>query len=338
MRWLIVQPGPSFSVHDVYVGWAEALEELGQQVQLFNLDDRLTFYCSATFEKTGDSRKALTNEQASELAINGVYADLYKVRPDILLVISGIMLPPECYRLARAYGTRIVVIHTESPYEDDRQSLVAPYADVNLINDPTNLHRFPDGTRYVPHAYRPTVHHPGPPQPEMVCDLGFVGTGFESRVAFFEQMDLDGLDVVLAGNWWSIGDDSPLFPFLAHDPADCLDNAETADLYRSARVGMNLYRREAQRPELSAGWAMGPREVEMAACGLFFLRDPRDEGDGLLDTLPTFASPAEASELLRWWLAHPEEREEAALKARAAVADRTFHNHAVDLLRLLERK
>lgn len=338
MRWVVAQPGPAFSVADVYAGWVEALRELGEQVAEFNLDARLTFYGSAKFEDDDGARKALTPEQATELAVSGIYADLYKVRPDVLLVVSGFMLPPECYRLARAYGTRIVVVHTESPYEDDRQAAVAAYADVNLVNDPTNLGQFPPGTRYMPQAFRPSMHHPGAAREEMVCDLGFVGTGYESRVEFFERMDLSGLDVTLAGNWWTVDEASPLYPYLAHDPGDCLDNADTADLYRSARVGMNLYRREAERPELSAGWAMGPREVEMAACGLFFLRDPRGEGDEVLDMLPTFSSPEEASQLVRYWLGRPDERAEVAVKARAAVADRTFVNHAVELLRLLERK
>jgi hypothetical protein len=83
---------------------------------------------------------------------------------------------------------------------------------------------------------------------------------------------------------------------------------------------------------------MGPREVEMAATGLFFLRDPRGEGDEILDMLPTFASPEDASEQLRYWLAHDDERQALAGKAREAVADRTFHNHAATLLRLLDRQ
>jgi len=86
---------------------------------------------------------------------------------------------------------------------------------------------------------------------------------------------------------------------------------------------------------LSAGWACGPREVEMAACGTFFLREPRGEGDEVLDMLPTFSSPAEASELVRHWLARPDERQALADKARAAVADRTFDHHEAVLLRLL---
>jgi spore maturation protein CgeB len=54
--------------------------------------------------------------------------------------------------------------------------------------------------------------------------------------------------------------------------------------------------------------------------------------------LPTFAGPEDASEQLKWWLGHDDERRELALKAQAAVADRTFDNHAARLLRLLEKE
>jgi spore maturation protein CgeB len=338
MRWVVAQPGPSFSVEDIYAGWCEALEELGQTVVRFNLDRRLTFYSNAKMERDGEIEPAVDNIAAMGLAVNGLYAALYKARPDVLLVISGFFVPMDVYELAQLYGTKVVVVHTESPYEDQRQLLISQYADVNLINDPTNLDRFPGNTRYVPQCYRPSIHRPGPPRPEMVCDFAFVGTGYPSRVEFFEQMDFAGIDVMLAGNWQSISEASPLFPLLALERDECLDNADTADLYRSTKIGMNLYRREAMQPELTDGWAMGPREVEMAACGLFYLRDPRGEGDELLDMLPTFSSPEEASDLLRYWLPRAAQREEIALKARSAVADRTFHRHAVELLRQLEKE
>lgn len=317
----------------------EALRELDQHVIEFNLDDRLTAY-SAALKPTGEGvfTRMFSPEQSYELAVSGLYSTLYQAWPDVLLVVSGFFVPPRLLERARRTRTRVVLIHTECPYEDERQLKLAPYADVNLIDDPTNLGAFKAlaPSFYVPKAYRPSLHTPGPPVAGLECDLGFVGTGFPSRVAFLEAMDLDGLDVLLAGNWESVGEDSPIYEYLAHAPDECLDNERAVDIYRSARMGLNLYRREAQRPELSAGWSMSPREVEMAAVGLPFLRDPRGEGDEVLDMLPTFTSPGEASELLRWWLAHPDARAEAALKARAAVAGRTFVNHAAELLRLLD--
>jgi spore maturation protein CgeB len=337
---VVAEPGPAFSVKDVYAGWVEALRELGQHVIEYNLSERLTFY-SSTLKQVSEHTFVpyLTHDQALELAINGLYATLYKARPDVLLVVSGFFVPPELLDRARRSGTRTVVAYTEVPYENDRQLRLAPYADVNLVDDPTGIDEFTRHgfTWYVPHAYRPSVHSPGPSISELECDLAFVGTGFPSRIDFLEAMDLEGLDVLLAGNWAAVAESSPLRRFIATSVDDCLDNDKTVQVYRSARLGLNLYRREAQRPELTQGWAMGPREVEMAACGLFFLRDPRPEGDEVLDMLPTFTSPDEASDLLRYWLARPRERAELALKAREAVADRTFTNYAAQLLRLLER-
>ena len=82
---------------------------------------------------------------------------------------------------------------------------------------------------------------------------------------------------------------------------------------------------------------MGPREVEMAATGLWFTRDPRPEGDQVLPMLPTFTSPEEASEQIRWALRTNTLRQVAAARARAAIADRTFENNARRFLALAEK-
>lgn len=336
---LVVHPGPNFSVHDVYVGWVEALRGLGVEVVEYNLQDRLTFYDMALLE-AGPSlvRKALTREQATELAVNGLYAALYKTRPDVLLAVSGFFLTPDLMDLARRSGTRVVVLHTESPYEDDRQLKLAAHADLNLLNDPINIELFAAvaPTRYVPHAYRPELHKPGSAAPDLASDLAFVGTGYASRIAFLEAMDLDGVDVLLAGNWQQLHSDSPLMKYVGHDIEECLDNEQAVQVYQSAKVGLNLYRREGTAADSTDGMAMGPREVEMAACGFFFLREPRPENEAVLPMLPAITSPAEASEQLRYWLAHDSEREKLAAQAREAVADRTFVNHAAALLRLVE--
>lgn len=340
MRIVVAAPGPAFSVQDVYAGWLEALRELGVHAVGFNLDERMSFYDEALLPTlTPDVfRKALTADQALDLAVNGLNAALYKVRPDLLIVISGFFLPPEVYARAQSYGTKVVLIHTEEPYETDRDLARAQYADLNLVNDPTNLAKFQalGPAFYVPHAFRPSVHHPGPPVPDLECDLAFVGTGYESRVAFFEAMDLDGLDVMLAGHWANLPADSALRSLVAHHLAHCLDNDKAADIYRSAKASLNLYRREATAGGLSLGWAMGPREIEMAATGLFFARDPRPEGDEVLNMLPTFDTPEDAADVIRWYLAHDDERQALATKACEAVQDRSFINHAAALLRMFD--
>jgi hypothetical protein len=216
--------------------------------------------------------------------------------------------------------------------------LRAPWASINLLNDPTNLDSWRAlGPRaeYMPHAYRPSVHYPPPDGADRPWDFAFAGTGFPSRIRFFEQMDLAGLNVRLAGFWEQLDEGSPLRQYLAHAPAECIDNDETAGLYRQAKTGINLYRRESEAAHEGEGWAMGPREVELAACGTWFARDSRPEGDQLFPMLPTFTDAAEAGELIRWAVSHEAEREKAAAAARQAVADRTFENNARSLLAMI---
>lgn len=339
MRFLVCQPGPNFSVHDVYTGWVEGLKEQGQQVIEFPFCDVLTFYGNVLMEVgEGQLRQALDSEAATTMATDRLCAALYKTRPDVLLSVSGFFLPHELFDAARAYGTKVVVLHTESPYEDGRQVELAAHADLNLINDPTNLERFRAvaPTHYMPHAYRPSLHRPDHRDPALICDFAFVGTGYRSRIDFFERMNLDGLDVILGGNWQALDEGSPLRRHIAHDIEECLDNDDTVAIYQSAKCGINLYRREAEAAHLVAGWAMGPREVEMAATGLFFLRDRRPESDEVLGMLPDFATPEDASDKLRWWLGRDAQRQELAARAREAIAARTFTNHAKRLLGWLD--
>lgn len=351
MRILICHPGPNFSVADVWAGWSEALRGLGCEVQSYNLDDRLAFYGHCLMP-TGEEdtegrpqiRRAMSDSQAIYAALQGLSHALYTYWPDVVLFISGFWMSPALLHTIRMRRHKIIIVHTECPYQDESQLERAVFADINIINDAVSLDRFRElegKAEYFPHAYRPHIHHPRPPgtppDPALAADLAFVGTGFESRIKFFEAMNLDGLDVLLGGFWPDLTPDSPLRKFLAHETELCVDNSETAVIYRNAKTGINFYRREWESGQrVEGGWAMGPREVEMAACQLPFLRDPRGEGDELLPMLPTFDGPQDASEKLRWWLARDELRAEAASKAREAVADRTFANHARRLLALID--
>ena len=355
MRILVVHPGPNFSVSDVHDGWVEALRGLGNEVASFNLDDRLQFYCSALID-TGDRdpmgnplvRTAMSRQEALRVAMQGISHACFSMWPDVVIVISGFFMTAGMLELIRSRRMKTVLMCTESPYQEEMQLERALAADITLLNDPTNLYRYEDLTtvEYMPHAYRPSIHYPRPAgeprDAELAADLAFIGTGFQSRIEFFESMDLKGLDVMLGGNWidahpdGKLPEDSPLKGFFGHDPGECVANDEAARVYRNAKCGINFYRREAEEGCTEQGWAMGPREVEQAACGMFFLRDPRPEGDQVLNMLPTFASPEDASEQLRWWLAHEDERETAAEKAREAVADRTFENNARRLMKLLD--
>jgi spore maturation protein CgeB len=347
-------------VHDVFIGWQEAFGDLGIKCIDYNLQDRIAFYDSAYLftgkhneQGQGQFKKALTDKaMVIELASNAILSTAYQFWPDLILIVSAFFIPAETIDILRSRGHKVVLLFTESPYEESRQIGQAWHADLVLLNDPRRLAEYDEvglPAFYMPHAYRPRLHYPGPGQDELQTDFAFLGTGYPSRVEFFAKMiaagAFEGLDVTLGGNWQGCKPGDAVLAFLSHDLDECVDNELTTAVYRSAKVGLNIYRREAGRDITDAAEkakaalgpvACGPREIEMAACGLFYLRDPGPESDELFPMLPTFAGPEDAAEQLRWYLAHESVREEMAQKARAAVRPRTFQANVQRLLGLLD--
>ncbi len=340
MKALLVHPGPNWAVADVYRGWIRGLLANGVDVRPFNLDERLTVLQNS-HQPIGNGEYMRTwpdDADVARVAGHGLWEACYTFQPDVVVVICARLLPHYVYDIIRERGTKVVVIHTESPYEDERQLDMASHADLNLINDPLNIDRWNEiaPTVYVPHAYDPAVHHPGPSRYDYdVTWVGTAGVTFPSRTRFLEKVDFGGANVALGGLWDGTDEASPLQPHIL--PAGCIDNDDTAEMYRGSKMSFNLYRSDLADDSFVGGWAMGPREVELAATGCFYARhspvDHGGEGDTVLPMLPTFTEPGELTEIISHYLRHPERRAELSEQARAAVADRTFENHAADLLR-----
>lgn len=349
MRILMVHPGPEFSVADVFNGWRKAFEAQGHQVHVFNTNDRLSFYSQTSipdFTSGGRSepckecgqpkfKNAMTKEDAVVAAMQGLTHDLYTVSPHMVVFVSAFFTPAWVFDLIRQRRHKLVIIHTESPYQDDEQLMRSQYATLNLLNDPVNLEEYAAlaPSMYMPHSYDPDIHYPGGVKGKDL-DFSFIGTMFKSRMEFFEELfstlDIDSMKIALGGAAWDGAhlDNSPLLRYVGHPRDEAVDNQETADTYRRSRLGINFYRRESEKAHMGEGWAIGPREVEMAACGIPWLRDPRGESDELFPFLPVFKTIEEAADLLRWYMADEDRRGALGRKARNAVRDRTFLNHA----------
>ena len=337
MRALVVNPGPNFSVADVARGWARGLADLGVDVRTFELDKLLDYFAYAYTDRNGEIVKAHTETEAIQLAAGQIKAACYDWWPDLVLVVSGFFMYPQLIDIMRDRHRHVVLLCTESPYEDEAQLQKAAWYDGVVLNDPTNLDAFAevcDGPAlYAPHAYDPAVHYRAPAKRH--ADVSWIGTCYPSRAAFLEQVDWSGLDVSFGGNF----KDAPesLLRFVGHEPEDCVDNDVTAEVYRGSLASFNIYRAETngQLSDSADGWAMGPREVEMARCGLWFARQSRPESDEVFPMLPTFSDPQELGDQLRWAIANPEARMMAVERAFAAVEGRTFPNNARALLQAL---
>lgn len=261
----------------------------------------------------------------------------YQFWPDVVIIVSSFFIPPKKYELMRAHKHHVVLWCTESPYEDEKQAWQAAVADTVIVNDPINLDMYRavnKNSHYLPHCYDPDLHHPGVSDPEFESDFFFVGTGYPSRMEFFNAVDWSGIDFKLAGNWAS-SKGTPLEPYVVHPMDWCLENSEAQQFYWSTQMSANIYRKEATSAEYVEGWAVGPREIELAASQTFFLREPRGESDELFPMMPTFSEPGDFEEKLRWWLPRVDERREASRKAAATVGERTTKNIAARLLQLI---
>lgn len=331
MRILTVEPGPAFSVADVHTGWVKAFQDLGIEVCNFNLSDRLSFFEQSLRNKVSEEERG---QIAARMVAEQLRAACFDFWPDLVVITSAFFIPPETYDIIRNRHMRIAVLLTESPYEDPHQLGIAQRADLAILNDPINLDTYrtvQPNTWYLGHAYDPEKHRRRPKTIELDSDFAWVGTAYPSRIEWFESANLDGLKVCLGGNWQALDSSSPLQRFLINDPGTSLDNDETVDVYSSTDSSVNLYRKESAEG-FQDGWAMGPREIELAATETFFLREPRGESDDILGMLPSFTSAADFGDKLRWWLRHDSYRIDAAKAAKAAVADRTFINNARFLL------
>jgi spore maturation protein CgeB len=338
---LVVHPGADFSVSDVHDGIVKGLVANGCVVGDLNLHDRLQFFTGAEMHIGKNRRLAFERNVGVHMAVDTICGDLYKMLPDVIVFTSGFFITEHLWKILARRTVHTVVWCTESPYEDDRQILMAGYADTVIVNDPTNIDAFRavnPNTHYLPHSYDPAVHSPGPVDPVLVCDFAWVGTAFPSRIDFFRAVDWSGIDVKLAGNWQWLDRRTKLARHLIHPDWGGLPNSATVDLYRSCKMSANIYRKEATAAATNEGWSMGPREVELAACETFFLREPRGEGDELFPDAPTFDTPDEFGDMVRWWSAHDDEREKVARLNREAIADRTFTNTAAQLLRHISKE
>lgn len=170
-------------------------------------------------------------------------------------------------------------------------------------------------------------------------DVVFVGTGFRERVDLLESVDWTGIDLGLYGQWEDLPDDSPLHRYLC---GGVVSNATAAELYRRAKIGLNLYRQlegwgapGARR--VGGAESLNPRAYELAACGCFQISDERAEIAERFSGISTFQTAEQLGGLVREFLADDYTRQVCAQSSVRDVAGHTFADRATHLIDCLER-
>jgi spore maturation protein CgeB len=131
---------------------------------------------------------------------------------------------------------------------------------------------------------------------------------------------------------------------MSEHPADVVPNTVTAAYYRATKVAINHHRTTTShgsgqhiRPEDAE--SLGPRAYEIAACGAFQLMDDSraEAKDVFGDALATYTAGSSASleREVRWWLAHPDERQLWAAAQHECVKPHSWDTRARQVLERL---
>lgn len=348
MRLLVCQPGATNSTADVYDGLAGALISQGHQVVTFPLDIRISrasswlMYSWRRVHKQHPHIPKPTWADALYTASKDLVLQALRMRLDGgidgVLLISGMYVHPDILLYLKSAGIRTAMLFTESPYDQEQEARVARLVDIGWTNERSSVAYLREASgnlniTYLPHAYDPGRHTPEPSWLDEFApahDVVFVGTAFKERVDLLEAVDWTGINLGLYGSWEMLPGRHKLRRYLR---GKVVSNAQAGALYRRAKIGLNLYRTTKgfgwHGPRIERADSLNPRALELAACGVFQISDWRAEVEEIFgQSVPTFRAPGELSELVRYWIDKPGERELLAEASRLAVTDHTFEQRA----------
>lgn len=353
MKVLVIHPGHGHSTADVFEGLCVGLDMCGVEVVRFEWGQMLRPLTAAVLGAVqGGTVKEQDAERLHQFMAWLAAADALAVAADqeceAVIVVNGLLFPPSRADLFKKIGVPIVCYGTEAPYFEQTERRLAPSYTHFFTQERTAVARFRDlgvPTTYLPMAYNPQIHRPAPPDDDKVCDLTFIGGGFPERKALLGPVNWTGIDHTIHGTLWGLdlASERGKFDFTRGQryTEGAIPNGMTSAWHRSARIALNLHRtmtyiETGGTVESGTAESLGPRAYEIPACGGFLLSD--DERPELRDVYGESAATFrawDATDLerqIRYWLAHPDERERVRQAQAQAVAPHHWGNRAQTIL------
>lgn len=296
----------------------------------------------------------VTGERLSQLETaflnmisQAVYAKAESFAPDLVLALAQAPLGRQTLRRLRADGVPTAMWFVEDYALFTYWRAFAPLYDFFFV---IQKHPFLDLLReagvdnacYLPLAALPSFHRPldltAAERSRYGAELAFLGAGYPNRRAAFRT--LAGRDFKIWGSDWD--GDALLAPLVQRGGAR-VSPEDSVRIYNATRVNLNLHSSVRADKAVSGGDFVNPRTFEIAAMGAFQLVDRRsllgdlfrvDEGvcagTGAPDPdaeLAVFSDWEGLERGLGHYLAHPEERDSLARRARARVLAEHTYEH-----------
>jgi spore maturation protein CgeB len=183
----------------------------------------------------------------------------------------------------------------------------------------------------------PEIHKPvelsEEDQTEFGCDISFAGAGYYNRNQVFAG--LTDYDFALWGVDWSHRNLDPL----VRKPNERFTPETFAKMVAASKITLNLHS-STSHPGIDPNCdAINPRVFEIAACGGFQLCDPCKGLENYFDfesELPVYRDLHELRQQIDYYLAHPDERQAIAQRARErALSEHTYEKRAQQMLDLI---
>lgn len=333
-RILIAYPGPIHSTFDVATGYEKALGNLGHTVYGYPYHKWLGFYEQTLRHwETVNDQYDFTPADVSLHSSEKLIIAACEFIPDVILVISGSALHAHAFRLLYNLSLPVVLILTESPYEDETQAKMVEQGHIAhaFTNERLSVDRlgaFGVPVTYLPHSFDPDVHKPTEANGEHQSGVFFHGTIWPERAELFDVIFDDRVDMRFSG----IGASGKKYRCLA------IGNAKLAQMYSGAKICLNHHRTIKRKPgvniALGEAASIGPRAYEIAACGAFQLcDDTRQElWDVFGESVPTYKNAVDLRAQIEYYINRPDERQELAALSHKRVQDCTFERRAAEIV------
>jgi len=335
-RVMVIAPGHRFSTRDVYENVVSGLQQL-DDVEVYgfpfheHVEELLPLEKIWIDEGREDAAAALI-----QVASDAAFPRALAFHPDLIIFVTGYVFPQAGAALLGVY-TRTAVILTESPYQWETESRVCGSFNWVFTNERTSVrplqavravwgHPHPERVAYLPHGYDPARHAPQPIIPDYASDVCFIGSPFPERKTLFAGVNWEGITTLFRGLDAQPNDVSTVmdakYGFVAND--------EAHRYYASAKIVINHHRQiryYGHDEQIAAGEAecLNPRVYELAAARVFQIcDDSRVELRELFgESIPTYRTgdSADLERVIRYYLAHPRERERLAAEAYRRVQD-----------------
>lgn len=324
---------------------AQALKDMGHSVRCFEAQKLYAGYQGIKSLDLPVSRFQAAETSYLKFISQTVVSMVEAQKPHIVLAMAQAPLDRHALLRIRQTGARTVMWFVEDYKVFNYWMTIAPLYDAFAViqKDPflQELARIGQNNAfYLPLAALPEFHKEiSLDSDEMKyygADISFMGAGYPNRRLAFRMLADKNFKI-----WGSDWDEERQLAKNIQKNGERVSEEESVKIYNAAKINLNLHSSLGVDSLVSGGDFVNPRTFELAAMGAFQLVDKRSLMAGLFEAneLATFDNIQDLYNLVDFFLAHPEERQKYARRAKERVLkDHTYQRRMAALLNYLAEK